>query len=283
VQAEKHSRKRHKVSLKGAQETLMWTLRAKARDARASRPILGDTLAAEWADAVAYDFDGLIGIGDGMITLRARQLDAWIEAFLETHPQATVLQLGCGLDTRYFRLRRRGVLGPGVLWFDVDYPEVMTLRHKFCGEEPGYRMLAASVTDPDLFGDLPADRRENVPVLVIAEGLFEYLEPAEVQALLNRLTKRFGSGEIVFDVLNSFAVKAARGSLRETTGAKHLWAVDDPGQVDRMDPRLKRRDALPLFASRFVKSAAFFDRMLYALANRIPPFRTLMRLMRYDF
>ena len=274
---------RHKIRLKGAQETLMWTLRAKARDARSPRPILGDVIAAEWAASVDYDFDKLIGHGDTMITLRARQMDQWVREFLKTHTQATVLQLGCGLDTRYFRLKHLGALSPGVLWFDVDYPEVINLRHKFCTEEPGYRMIPSSVTDPGLFTDLPADRRENVPVLIIAEGLFEYVEVKEVKALLNRLTKLFGSGEIIFDVMNTFAVKAASKSLWDSTGAKHVWAVDHPAEVDRLDPRLKRRMDLPLFSSRFVKNAPFSTRILYSFMNLIPPLRTMMRLLRYEF
>ena len=271
--------KRHKIRLTGAPETLLMTLRAKALDARSPRPILADTTAAEWADSVDYDFNKLAGFGDVLIAVRARQLDQWAREFLKRHPQATVLNLGCGLDTRYFRLAP----GPGVLWFDVDYPEVIDLRHKFCDERPGYRMIASSVTDPGLLTDLPADRTAHVPVLVIAEGLLEYLEEADVKALLNRLTARFATGEMIFDVMNSFAIRAGSKSLRESTGARHKWAVDDPAAVDGLDPRLKRRAALPLFASPFVGRAPFSTRILYTLMSLVPPFRTMLRLMRYEF
>ena len=50
------------------------------------------------------------------MTLRAKQLDDWCTDFLQRHPDAVVLHLGCGLDGRVFRLDPP----PSVLWFDVD-------------------------------------------------------------------------------------------------------------------------------------------------------------------
>lgn len=283
VSSASRSSARHKVRLTGAPETLLMTLRAKALDARAARPILGDQTAAEWADAVDYDFGKLAGFGDALIAVRARQIDAWAQEFLRAHPRATVLQLGCGLDTRFYRLAP----GPGVLWIDVDVPEVMDLRKRLCDERPGYRMIASSVTDPGLWpllmALLPPDRRANEPVLVIAEGLFEYLREAEVKQILNEVTARFGSGEVLFDVMNSFAVKGARKSLKETTGAVHQWAVDDPAAVDRLDPRLRRVRALPLFASRYVQRAPASARFVYTLLRFVPPFRTMLRVLQYRF
>lgn len=275
---------KHKVRLTGVPETLLMTLRAKALDARARPSVLGDTLAVEWVDSLDYDFDKLAGFGDALIAVRAAQLDAWARDFLKAHPQATVLNLGCGLDTRYFRIKP----GPGVLWFDIDLPEVMDIRQRLCGEQPGYRMITASVTDPGLLPDLPYDRTENVPVLVIAEGLLEYLTEDEVKGLINRITGRFGAGEMVFDVMNSFAIQAASKNLKAATGgegqgARHRWAVDRFADVEKLDPRLKRVQGFPLFASRFARKAPLKSRMVYTLLRFLPPFRTMLQMLRYRF
>jgi O-methyltransferase involved in polyketide biosynthesis len=251
------------------------TLRAKALDARSSRPILGDALAAEWMARLDFDFGKFAGFGDEIITARARQFDAWTREFLRKHEDAVVLNLGCGLDTRFFRIRP----APGVTWFDVDYPEVIAIRRRLCEEREGYRMLSASVTEPGWLEEIPADR----PVWVVAEGLLEYLEEAEVKALLDRLTARFGTGGMAFDVMNAFAVRAARKSLEETTGASHKWAVDHPRDADRLNPRLRRRRALSVFAVPFLRALPPGRRLLYAGLRLAPVLRGMMRLLRYEF
>jgi Leucine carboxyl methyltransferase len=40
--------------------------------------------------------------------------------------EAVVLHVGCGLDARVYRLNP----GEGVWWYDVDYPDVITLRER---------------------------------------------------------------------------------------------------------------------------------------------------------
>ena len=86
--------------------------------------------------------------------------------FSDRHPDAVVLHLGCGLDSRVFRLDPPAT----VQWFDVDQPDVIELRRKLYSDRDGYQMIASSVTDPAWLESIPADR----PVLVVAEGLLMY-------------------------------------------------------------------------------------------------------------
>jgi O-methyltransferase involved in polyketide biosynthesis len=70
---------------------------------------------------------------------------------------------------------------------------------------------------------IPNDR----PAMIVAEGLLEYLNEAEVRVLFGRLTDHFPHGQMVFDVMNSFAIGSGKAELKKTTGAEHKWAVDD--------------------------------------------------------
>ena len=54
-----------------------------------------------------------------------------------------VLHLGCGMDTRAFRLHPPET----VQWFDLDQPNVTALRRKLYDDCAGYRMIRSSVTD----------------------------------------------------------------------------------------------------------------------------------------
>jgi O-methyltransferase involved in polyketide biosynthesis len=107
---------------------MLGTLYGRALESRSAHPILRDPHAKRVVGMIDYDFRklGVQGVVVTSIALRARPFDSWTAAFLARHPQATVLHLGCGLDSRAERLDP----APGVAWFDVDYPEVIELRRR---------------------------------------------------------------------------------------------------------------------------------------------------------
>ncbi|MDQ2583449.1 class I SAM-dependent methyltransferase [Saccharothrix yanglingensis] len=127
------------VDLTGAPETMPATLYARALDARAARPVLGDAAALEAVGRIEYAF-GRTGINAGTaagVAMRAKLLDGWTREFLAAHPSATVLHLACGLDTR----ARRVAFGGGVRRVDVELPEVAALRERLLPAPPGdYRL-----------------------------------------------------------------------------------------------------------------------------------------------
>jgi O-methyltransferase involved in polyketide biosynthesis len=57
------------------------------------------------------------------LPVRAKHLDGWTREFLAAHPRSTVLHLGCGLDTRVYRVDPPA----GARWYDVDLPAVIEL------------------------------------------------------------------------------------------------------------------------------------------------------------
>jgi len=183
------------------QETLLLTMYARAMDARAVVPILGDTASLELARSIAYDYRRLkLSASTRCGTaLRARALDEAVRAFTAAHPDAVVLDLGCGLDTRY----RRCTPPPGVDWYDVDLPEVIALRSAHLPDGPGTHAVAADVTAPGWSAALPGDR----PAIIVAEGLLPFLPPGAFPAAMRELTGRFPYGELA---LNGYTRPAAR-------------------------------------------------------------------------
>ncbi|HXZ23863.1 MAG TPA: class I SAM-dependent methyltransferase [Methanomassiliicoccales archaeon] len=266
----------HRVRLTGETATLLITLYAKALDHRSRRPILNDEKADEVVRMIDYDFEKLNKFGrSNLIVVRAKHFDEWIKEFMKSNPRGVVLNLGCGLDPRVFRMD----LPPGIDWFDVDYPEVIEERRYFFSERGGYHMIASSLTSAEWLEAIPKDR----PAMIVADGVLEYLTPENVKVLLNRLTGYFPSGQIAFDVMNSFGVNSARESLKETTGAVHNWAVDNIHAVDEMDPKLRRLDNLSVFRSRYIKRLPLGQRVTYGMMCVIPTFRKMIRLLRYEF
>lgn len=257
--------------LSDVQRTLLYTLYFRALDQRSRTPLVGDTWAAEVVDRVAADNrKGLLTAKLGASgrfppLLRARRLDDWTREFLDQHPNATVLQLGCGLDSRAFRLD----VPPTVEWYDLDFPDVVELRRLVYPGREGYRLLASSVTDPGWLDDIPADR----PALIVAEGVLPYLTEADVRQLLVRLTDRLPGGELIFDGV-------AGPTARMTKLFR--WSLGDPAELERWNSRLTLVDVVPVVAD-FERIPNPGYRALFQLMNEIPAMRSSMRLLRLRF
>jgi O-methyltransferase involved in polyketide biosynthesis len=274
-----------KVDLRGIERksvpwTMLCTLYLRAYESRAEHSILGDRAAAEAVDRIEYDFERMRrdvrpAGNQYLVALRARQFDAWARDFLDRYPNAVVLHLGCGLDGRAFRLDvpagqgGRGGGPPQHDWFDVDVPEVMQLRRRLYAEHDRYRMIAASVTDPAGLDEVPEGR----PALVIAEGLLMYLREPDVRQLLQRLTDRFPTGELLFD---------AMPPLGERFSKIAHWGLGDPRELERWNPRLRYLETTSALAQ-FAKIPVARYRRVYRLCNAIPGVRSFNRLYRFGF
>lgn len=267
-----------KVAFTEEKETLLGTLYGRALDARADQPILGDPMAAETVEKIDYDFARLRVTPNiaSSVAVRAKDLDRWTREFLSAHAEATVVHLGCGLDTRVWRIDP----GPGVHWFDVDFPEVIALRERLYPQRANYTQLGSSVTDPRWLAQVPADR----PVLVVAEGLTMYLKPADARALLQRITDRFEHGALLFDVFNTLGIRLQKlNPVVRRSGSKLYWGVDDPQQLVRWNPRLRLVEAPGAMESPAVRELPRQYGLIAAVMRIAPPLRYLGRYLRYEF
>jgi O-methyltransferase involved in polyketide biosynthesis len=82
-------------------------------------------------------------------------------------------------------------------------PDVIELRRCLYSERHDYTMIGSSVTDPHWLNGIPADR----PVLVVAEGMVQYLSEKEGIVLFNRITEKFPSGELIFDAYSRLTTR----------------------------------------------------------------------------
>jgi methyltransferase (TIGR00027 family) len=217
---------RLRVDLSGAPQTMLATLYAKALDADFKEPILGDRFAKRIVERIDYDWKKttINARRAPSVTSRTAHFDAWTDQFLSAHSHAVVLHVGCGLDSRFFRLQP----GPGVEWYDVDYPEVAALRTQLYPVAEHCHVVAASVTDPGWLAGIAADR----PTLMIGEGLTMYLTEQDGTALLRRIVERFPRGELQFDAFNWLGIKAqVLNTVVRRSGSTLRWAINGPDDI----------------------------------------------------
>lgn len=124
----------HRITLTGEKQTLLITLYAKALDSRLDDSILHDRFAEEAVRQIDFDFSR-VALGKGnerALAMRSHYFDQACREFLGRHPEGQVLNLGCGLDSRIYRVDPPAELP----WFDLDYPEVMDLRERLTRRAP---------------------------------------------------------------------------------------------------------------------------------------------------
>jgi O-methyltransferase involved in polyketide biosynthesis len=125
-----------------------------------------------------------------------------------------------------------------VTWCDVDYPEVIDVRAKIFPARDHYRMIASSVIAPQWLQQVPAD----LLTLIVAEELTMYLRPDEGHQLFRRITDHSPRGIIAFDTHNWVAIRLMNARLARVVGAAVLhWGIDDPRELERIDPRLQAK------------------------------------------
>jgi O-methyltransferase involved in polyketide biosynthesis len=268
-----------KVGLVGAQETTLATLYGKAMESRRPDSILEDREADRALRKIDYDFSRLrVRRSDHLsLAVRAKAYDGWAQQFLDTHPECTVLHLGCGLDTRVYRVDP----APSVRWYDIDLPDVIELRQRLFPPRDGARPLAASLTDPRLLESISGD----TPVLVIAEGLTPYLRAVDGLALLRRITEHFPRGEMLFDGYGRLGVSfLQRYGCVKASGAQLDWYINDPREIERAVPGLILDAELWYTnAPGIEQHFSWLYRRFAAALYYITPVRRLGRPLRYRF
>jgi O-methyltransferase involved in polyketide biosynthesis len=130
------------------------------------------------------------------ITLRAKKYDEYARAFLKTHPNGIIVNIGCGMDSRFQRIDNSKVV-----FFDLDLPEMMAFRNQFYQENDRYHMVAASVFDYTWMDWV--SKIGKCPILFLVEGVFMYLDGDKVRDLVLKLQSRFPGSELVCEVVTA--------------------------------------------------------------------------------
>ncbi len=248
------------IKLSDVPETMLQTVYARAKES-SGRGAIHNAKAEELIEKLDYDFslaDKDTAMRGGVIA-RTIVLDQLTKAWLGAHPGAVVVNIACGLDTRCYRMAGYAH------WHNLDLPETMAVREKFLPESGAISQIAMSAMD-DWGGKIS---EQNVPVLIVIEGLTKYLNAKDVQQIFKVISSRFSKATVFVETMNPMIVKRFKERSIEGSHAKFTWGIKNGKALAEL---------LPGF--RFVEEHSLTEGMavfapIYKLLDKLPTVRNI--------
>ena len=236
---------RMKIDFHDVEATLLAPLCARAKFSREFPSIFNDAKAIELVDQIDYDFStkvAALGLeGTIAIVARAKQFDDEIRAYVNEHQQASVINVGAGLDATFYRVDN-GLLQ----WHDLDLPNVIDARRRLLPEEDRTTYLAGSLFDARWCESV---RDKENGVVMLAGGVLDWFDESQVKQFFLLLPDNFPGAEIVLNAQSRLWRLISNWGLRRT-GIKDIatkWVLKDARKMEKWDKRITVLDQFSAF------------------------------------
>jgi O-methyltransferase involved in polyketide biosynthesis len=232
--------------LTGVSETLLIPLHYRVENSRAESSPFKDAMAERFHDAIAYEWEKFQGrsLQQPAIVARTAILDDEVKAYIARNPDALVVNLGAGLDTRFYRLDNGKIK-----WIELDLPAVIAFRQKL-GEpaNPRHIFLAASILDKDRWIPRVKEHARS-RVLFVAEGLFPYFTEGQHKEIFGWLADNFSGQKMLFQtnapsIIQGLVQQSDLAKLR--TNVEMQWGLEESTQVSSLNPKVQFIHEFPL-------------------------------------
>lgn len=218
-------------------ETLLIPLYMRAKESRRGKDaILRDELAESLVESIDYDYAKFDGakLSEVGCVVRGWYFDNAVRRFIGAHRHPVVVNVGCGLDTRYQRIGDDGK----TVFYELDLPEVIALRRELIPEPANDRYIAASLLDTGWMDELLGKHPDGEFIFVI-EGVVMYFYEKQVKAVVRNIAGRFGGGELWFDVCGTMMTRhGVKPDSLKNEEVQIRSGITDGHEVERWDARL---------------------------------------------
>lgn len=205
------------------QETLVIPLYGRKMCSTLYPRLFYDETAIRLMDEIDYDFTLLEKKSKslmqrfGFLEAAMRQNGlAWeVRDYLASHPDAAVVNLGCGLDST-----GRSCDNGRCRIYNLDFPDVIRVRDELLPAGEREENILCDLNDTGWFGKIDASNG----VVFFAAGVFYYFLTEQVKALVQAMHAAFPGGRLVFDAANRKAVKLMLKTWLKTADIQDVGA-----------------------------------------------------------
>lgn len=254
------------VELGSVQITLLLPLWGRAIEAQKRNPRINDKTAQDIINKIDYDFTkiarGIHNVTQFEWIARSLHIDRTINKFLDKYPKATIVNIGCGLDTTFER-----VDNGKLFWYDLDLPDVIKLRKKFISESERRIFISRSFLDDSWFSELHIE--DNV--LFMAAGLLYYFEENQIKEIFNKISSGFPGSEFIFDAASSLGVKISNKKVIQSSGLDEKsflkWGLESALEISKWNNRIEVLKEYPMF-KRMTKGLGLKDKITAFISDK---------------
>lgn len=233
--------------MKPVSRTAYYCCGVRALDAVSASPVCGDQYAVRFMTPEAWalfePFRGLAAPNASNVA-RARIIDDLIRATLSSRPDAGVVLVGAGFDSRAFRLR-------GGRWVELDEPALIALKEAElpAASAPNPLTRVAIEFDREPIAAALAPFRHLPNPIVVLEGVLAYLSADEARASLRAIRTTFTDPTLVCDLRTLVFQRRYSGKigkLLQDLGAPYgrLEVADEVELIEATGFRLTQRQSV---------------------------------------
>ena len=217
------SGQKYHIEKNTVQETLIIPLYGRKVCSDRFPELFKDPEAERICSMLDYDFDEKgkrmeSGVGlFGALEVAQRQYDiaCEVKGYLMVHPNAAVVNLGCGLDDTFSKCDNGTCKG-----YNIDMPDVINVRNELLPEKDREKNLGFDLNDEKWMDEIDAGEG----AIFYATGVFYYFKTEDVKALFCRMAERFPGAVLVFDACNRRGAKMMTKTWLKEAGISNVGA-----------------------------------------------------------
>ena len=233
---------KYKIEKNTVQETLIILLYARKVCSELYPNLYRDETAVRLIDEIDYDFSAaekksrslMQRFGALEVAMRQNDLAFEVQDYLKGHPNAAVVNLGCGLDST-----DKACDNGSCKIYNLDFPDVITVRNELLSAGDREQNVPCDLNDTAWFSQIDASNG----AVFFASGVFYYFLTEQVKALVQAMADAFPGGVLVFDATNRTAVKMIAKTWLKSAKIKDVGAYfavsDAPKEIGAWDSRLQ--------------------------------------------
>jgi len=214
---------KYSIEKNTVQETLVIPLYGRKVCTELFPNLYRDDAAKRMIEQVDYDFsllekqskNTMYRFGFLEVAMRQNDLAEEIKDYLKTHPQAAVVNLGCGLDDT-----GRNCDNGKCKIYNLDFESVIDMRNKLLPAGEREENVACDLNDTAWFDKIDA----SDGAVFYASGVFYYFFTEQVKQLVQKMSEAFPGGKLVFDAANKSAGKLLRKTWLKVAKIKDVGA-----------------------------------------------------------
>ena len=172
---------------------------------------------------------------------RSLHTDKMAHEFIEKHPCATIVNIGCGLDTTFNRIDNGKIM-----FYELDLPDVIALRNNFYEDSDRHISIASSFLDTEWFETINV--RDGL--LFLAGGVFYYFNEEQIKLFFMKAADHFKKCDFFFDSLSPMGMKIAKKQVLKKGGMGMSmdsgWGIKSIKTLENWDDRIKVVNMIPM-------------------------------------